>query len=97
VFHETQLPHGLLLQSKTAPEDGTGLSRVAIVILEHAAESLATLHSARFVFNLFDRFDQLILESLMIPLGVIVCHVLFECPTQLSLTKEYHLLQALGF
>ena len=51
-------------------------SRCAIIKFEHSAQTLAALDRACAVTGFFARVDELVLQALMIPLGVVMSQVL---------------------
>jgi hypothetical protein len=51
------------------------LRRIAVIVLQHPTESLATLDGAVDLTNIVNRFDDLVAQSLMIPLDVIMLKI----------------------
>ena len=54
------------------------LRGITVVIREQAAETFAALDLTCDFADLSARFDQLIVESLVIPLGMVVSNVFFQ-------------------
>ena len=72
------------------------LRGLAMVVTQHSAESFAAPYWPRTFPNCF-RLDDRVVESLVVPLGVLVSHVLPNGAAQGFLTEEDHPVQTLRF
>ena len=81
-------------QLRTTP---TGSGGVAVVVLQHSALAF-TAPNRTFIFELIHcRRDELVVQALMVPLGVIVKHVVLDSSAKVSLAEDDHPVQTLGF
>jgi hypothetical protein len=71
------------------------LRSLSVVVTEHPAESLATLHVSATVADIFAWVDQSVVQALVISFRVVMRKVLDDGPAQRSLSEEDHLAQAL--
>ena len=66
----------------------------SVVVLQQPTEPLPARNVTRMT-NLVARFDQSVVQSLMIPLPVVVLDVFSDRSFEWSLTKEDHAIEAL--
>ena len=64
------------------------LRRLSVVVAEQPTETLTTHHLARLATHFQLRCDQLIVETLMIPLGMIMSQILSQNITQRRLAHD---------
>ena len=76
--------------------DGTLLGCSSVVVPQHPAQAAATFDRADGAAHLVTWLDQPIVESLVVPLGVIVALEFHDRIPQALLSEEDHPLQALG-
>ena len=67
-----------------------------MVVSQHATESFSTADFTLVAADQIVRLYDLIVESLMISFGVIMCQELTNCITQRMLTEEDHSVEILG-
>ena len=77
---------------RTAPS-----SRSSTIGSKQAAEALRCFNFGTFDRRLFTRFDQLVCQSLMRSLGVIVCKILIDCVSQRLFAEQNQAIETLGF
>lgn len=68
-----------------------------MIIPKHPTEPFAASDIAFRIGGFVDRFDQLIVETLMVSLRVIVGEIFADRVSQLLLIEKDHPIQALGF
>ena len=71
------------------------LRSLPVVVPEHPAESLVTLHVTGAVADIVAWIDQSVVQALVISFGVVMREVLGDSPAQRPLAEEDHLAQAL--
>ena len=83
--------------------DGVDLSGgAAVVVPQQSAQSFAAIDDGNRLCITFVRFDfvgldQCVVETLMVPFGMVVFLKLFECPPQRALAEEDQSVEAFGF
>ena len=64
---------------------------LAVVVLQHSAESVVGLHSSAFATAVFRSHDETVFESLMVPFQMIVRNEMSNRVPERIFTKENHL------
>ena len=75
----------------------TNLSCSSVVVFKHTAQSFPTLDFTAVSADNRRRFDQLVVQSLMISFHMVVDKILADRSSQLGFSEEDHPLQTLGF
>ena len=70
--------------------DWASLRGFPMVVAQHSTEPITVLNDPLSECNHIRGRDQSISHALMIPFGVIMSHVFFECPTQRGLAEGDH-------
>ena len=68
-----------------------------MIVLQHSAQALPTLHRSIRLGGRLVSEDQLVVESLMVAFEMIVGDELLDRPVQRSLSEENHTVQASFF
>src|SRR5215471_1221314 len=71
--------------------------RLAVIIVEHSAQTSPRSHSSSSRSNCFSRNDESVVQSLMVPLHMIMCNEMPNSVPERIFTKENHLLQTTFF
>ena len=74
---------------------GPPLRGAPVVEVQHPAETFSSHHRSAFVRRFGGCDDELVLESLMVPLNVVVRHELRHCPSEVAFAQRDDLPQAL--
>ncbi len=73
------------------------LRRIAVIVLQHPAEPFTAFDGAANLANLVTRFNDLVAQPLMIPLGELVLKICVDSPMQRLLAEKDHSRKALVF